>query len=59
MDELAARELERGREAFAGLAWADARDAFARADRVAPLRPEDVERLGTSTYMLGLSLIHI
>ena len=53
MDELAARELERGREAFAGLAWADARDAFARADRVAPLRPEDVERLGTSTYMLG------
>ncbi len=53
MGELAARELERGREAFAGLAWADARDAFARADRVAPLRPEDVERLGTSTYMLG------
>jgi ATP/maltotriose-dependent transcriptional regulator MalT len=53
MDELAMRELARGREAFAALAWGDARDAFARADRVAPLDPEDVERLATAAHMSG------
>ncbi|MEZ0283916.1 MAG: LuxR C-terminal-related transcriptional regulator [Thermoleophilia bacterium] len=49
----AARELERGRDAFADLAWGDALRALERADRDAPLGVEDLERLATSAYMLG------
>ena len=49
----AARELERGRDAFADLAWGDALRALERADRDAPLGGEDLERLATSAYMLG------
>ena len=49
----AARELERGRDAFADLAWGDALRALERAERDAPLGGEDLERLATSAYMLG------
>ena len=48
-----ARELEAARESFDGFAWQEARDGLARADRAAPLGPEDLERLATSTFMLG------
>jgi DNA-binding CsgD family transcriptional regulator/tetratricopeptide (TPR) repeat protein len=49
----AARELERGRDAFAALAWGEAVEALERAERAAPLGGEDLERLATSAYMLG------
>ncbi len=48
-----AEELERGREAYARLAWADAFASLSRADRVAPLGAEDLELLATTAYMLG------
>jgi DNA-binding CsgD family transcriptional regulator len=49
----AARELERGREAFAVLAWGDALEALERADRAAPLAGQDIELLATAAYMVG------
>jgi DNA-binding NarL/FixJ family response regulator len=48
-----AHELERAREAYARMAWREARDAFERADREAPTGAEDLERLATSAFMLG------
>ena len=48
-----AEELERGRECYAKGAWTDAYESFVRADRVAPLGPEDLELLARSAYMLG------
>ena len=48
-----ADELERGRECYAKGAWTDAYESFVRADRVAPLGPEDLELLARSAYMLG------
>ena len=48
-----ADDLDRGREAYAGHAWADASAALERADRVVPLCAEDLERLATADYMLG------
>lgn len=48
-----AEELERGREAYARLAWADAFESLTRADRVVTLGAEDLERLATTAYMLG------
>ncbi|MGH3024163.1 MAG: LuxR C-terminal-related transcriptional regulator [Gaiellaceae bacterium] len=47
-------DLERGRAAYEGQGWRDAREALLRADRAAPLGGEDLERLATSAYMLGL-----
>ena len=46
-------ELERGREAFARRAWADAYESLSRADHADSLRAEDLELLATSAYMLG------
>jgi DNA-binding CsgD family transcriptional regulator len=46
-------DVGRGREAHARRAWADASAALSRADRVAPLGAEDLERLATAEYMLG------
>ena len=46
-------ELERGRQAYAGHAWADAHSALAAADRAASLAHEDLELLATAAYMLG------
>jgi DNA-binding CsgD family transcriptional regulator len=46
-------ELERGRERYARRAWREAHESLASADRVQPLRSEDLELLATSAYMLG------
>ena len=48
-----AEELERGHEAYARRAWADAHDSLSRADEAVPLTAEDLERAATSAYMLG------
>ena len=48
-------ELERGRAAYAALAWTEARDALERAGRTGALGGEDLERLATAGYMLGLA----
>jgi DNA-binding CsgD family transcriptional regulator len=48
------RALERGRAAYAGHAWRDAHEAFARAGDAMPLEPDDLVLLATSAYMLGL-----
>ena len=46
-------ELEHARMSYAQRAWADARRAFERVDREAPLPPADLELLATAAYMLG------
>jgi tetratricopeptide (TPR) repeat protein len=46
--------LERGRSAFAGQAWAEAYERLSAADRAAPLEPDDLERLATAAYLVGL-----
>ncbi len=46
-------ELERGRTSYAQRAWGDAYESLARVDREAPLAPEDLELLATTSYMLG------
>lgn len=45
--------LERGRTHHREGAWSDAYEAFAAADRTAPLSVGDVELLATAVYMLG------
>jgi len=45
--------LEKGREAYAQRAWADAYALLADADRVGPLEPDDLELLATSASMTG------
>jgi len=45
--------LERAREASRQQAWADACDAYLAVDRVAPLEPEDLERLGEAAFLVG------
>ena len=49
----AADELERGRESYAGSAWAEAYESLARADELSPLAAADLELLATAAYMLG------
>ena len=46
-------ELKRGREAYATERWLDAHESLFAADRSHPLKPDDLERLATSAYMLG------
>ncbi len=46
-------DLEQGRESYATEAWADAYEAFVRADRAAALEADDLELLARSAYMLG------
>ena len=46
-------ELERGRAAYATLAWEAAYESLARADELEPLGAADLELLATSAYMLG------
>src|SRR5438128_404498 len=46
-------ELSRGREAYAGRAWASAADALHAADARTPLGPDDLELLATALFMLG------
>jgi DNA-binding CsgD family transcriptional regulator len=45
--------LARGREAAGRLAWADAYVALSLADQSSPLAAEDLELLGTASYLLG------
>src|SRR5690242_13679063 len=49
----AASPLERGRDAYAARAWADAYALLGRADKSEPLAPADLELLATAAYMLG------
>lgn len=51
--------IEQGREAVARRAWARAFQAFARADRVRPLGPQDLEHLAVAAYMLGRNDDHL
>ena len=54
MPDASGREqLENGREAYAGRAWADAYAALSNADRIAPLGADDLELLATSASMTG------
>jgi ATP/maltotriose-dependent transcriptional regulator MalT len=46
-------ELERGRTSYARRAWLDAYTALSSADRVGPLKAEDLELLATSASMVG------
>ena len=45
--------IERGRRCYERQAWADAYEAFSRADQVAELAAEDLERLAMSAYLTG------
>jgi class 3 adenylate cyclase/DNA-binding CsgD family transcriptional regulator len=45
--------LARGREAYESRRWLDAYECLLRADRTSPLAPVDLERLMTSTAMVG------
>jgi len=45
--------LELGRASFARQAWGDAYAQLSAEDRESPLAPDDLERLGTATYLLG------
>jgi DNA-binding NarL/FixJ family response regulator len=46
-------ELERARASYETRAWAEAFQAFARAESKAPLGAEDLELLATSAYLVG------
>jgi DNA-binding CsgD family transcriptional regulator len=46
--------LARGRAAFERQAWAEAHAALVDADRTSPLDPEDLDRLATAAYLVGL-----
>ncbi|MGH3693275.1 MAG: hypothetical protein ACRDRX_04615 [Pseudonocardiaceae bacterium] len=46
-------ELERGREAYRRRAWLDAYRSLSLADQAVPSRPEDLELLAISAYLLG------
>ncbi len=45
--------LERGRAAYRRHQWDDAFDALSRSDRLAPLEPDDLERLAWSAGLTG------
>jgi DNA-binding CsgD family transcriptional regulator len=46
-------ELDRGREACAGLRWSAANRSLSAADRQSPLAAEDLRLLATAAYMIG------
>ena len=48
-----AEALERGRESFDRRSWAESRRLLRLADRVTPLGPEDLVRLGMAAYLIG------
>src|SRR5207249_2311962 len=50
----AATDLERGRDAYARRAWADAHRSLASADQLHALEREDLERLAWSAALIGL-----
>ena len=46
-------ELEGGRESYANRCWKEAFESLSRADRVDPLRAQDLELLARAAYMVG------
>lgn len=46
-------DLQRGRESYEALAWADAYEFLSRAQEDAPLEGDDLTRLAISAHMLG------
>jgi ATP/maltotriose-dependent transcriptional regulator MalT len=50
----AADALDRGRESFGRRSWADAFAQLSAADRESPLEAEDLERLATAAYLIGM-----
>ena len=50
--------LERGRESFRRQEWGDAFAHLSAADHEAPLEPEDLERLATGLYFVGLHFLY-
>jgi DNA-binding CsgD family transcriptional regulator len=46
-------ELDGARQSYRQRAWADAFQAFGRADRISPLEAEDLERLALAAYLAG------
>ena len=51
MTEPVEQPLQQAREAFGRHAWREAQDGFLKADAVAPLVPEDLERLGEAAAL--------
>jgi DNA-binding CsgD family transcriptional regulator len=47
------KHLDRGRRAYDRRAWKDAHELLTRADRESALRPADLERLATATFLIG------
>jgi DNA-binding CsgD family transcriptional regulator len=48
-----AKDLDRARECYRTRAWADAYQAFSRAEQLEPLSARDLELLATSAYLVG------
>src|SRR4029453_11711460 len=53
MDRSHVEDLERGRDAHARAAWAEAYDAFARAEALGPLSVDDLTRFADSAALVG------
>ena len=51
--------IKQGRDAVLRRAWARAFQAFARADRLRPLGPQDLEHRAVAAYMLGRNDDHL
>lgn len=49
----ATEALARGRAAFVQEAWSEAYTRLAAADGLAPLEPDDLDRLATAAYLIG------
>jgi DNA-binding NarL/FixJ family response regulator len=47
------KHLDRGRRAYDRRAWKDAHEFLTLADRESALRPADLERLATATFLIG------
>ncbi|HWD46902.1 MAG TPA: DNA-binding response regulator, partial [Actinomycetota bacterium] len=45
--------LDQGRSAFTRQAWADAVTRLSEAGRMAPLEPDDLERLAAAAFLTG------
>jgi DNA-binding CsgD family transcriptional regulator len=52
-------DLDRGRAAFARSAWSEAYARLSAAQRASELSAEDLERLATSAYLIGLVEEHV
>ena len=50
-------EVERGRDAYTRRAWTEAYEALSAADEAQALAPEDLERLASGLYLVGLMFL--